>query len=128
MRGKGWLLAGFLVMEGIGIALFAQTGSLTMEVVAMLGFAMFLKMANGATYAIVSFIDTKNVGSVAGIVGAGGNLGGVLAGFLFKSETISYAEAFLYIGFAVATVGALTALIKFDKKTLAEPKTALEVA
>lgn len=26
MRGKGWLLAGFLILEGIGIALFAQTG------------------------------------------------------------------------------------------------------
>jgi MFS transporter, NNP family, nitrate/nitrite transporter len=128
MRGKGWLLAAFLIMEGIGIALFAQTGSLTMAVVAMLGFAMFLKMANGATYAIVPFVDTKNVGSVAGIVGAGGNLGGVLAGFLFKSETISYAQAFLYIGLAVAAVGALTALIKFDKKALAEPKVALEVA
>jgi MFS transporter, NNP family, nitrate/nitrite transporter len=128
MRGKGWLLAAFLIMEGIGIALFAQTGSLTMAVVAMLGFAMFLKMANGATYAIVPFVDTKNVGSVAGIVGAGGNLGGVLAGFLFKSETISYAQAFLYIGFAVAAVGALTALIKFDKKALVEPNLALEVA
>jgi NNP family nitrate/nitrite transporter-like MFS transporter len=128
MRGKGWLLAGFLVLEGIGIALFAQTGSLTMAVVAMLGFAMFLKMANGATYAIVPFVDTKNVGSVAGIVGAGGNLGGVLAGFLFKSETISYAQAFLYIGLAVAAVGALTALVKFDKKVLVETKGALEVA
>jgi MFS transporter, NNP family, nitrate/nitrite transporter len=115
-------------MEGVGIALFAQTGSLTMAVIAMLGFAMFLKMANGATYAIVPFVDTKNVGSVAGIVGAGGNLGGVLAGFLFKSETISYAQAFLYIGLAVAAVGALTALIKFDKKALAETKVALEVA
>ena len=128
MRGKGWLLAAFLIMEGIGIALFAQTGSLTMAVVAMLGFAMFLKMANGATYAIVPFVDTKNVGSVAGIVGAGGNLGGVLAGFLFKSETISYAQAFLYIGLAVAAVGALTALVKFDKKALTEPNLALEVA
>lgn len=128
MRGKGWLLAGFLILEGVGIALFAQTGSLTMAVVAMLGFAMFLKMANGATYAIVPFIDTKNVGSVAGIVGAGGNLGGVLAGFLFKSETISYAQAFLYIGLAVAAVGVLTSLIKFDKKALVETKGALEVA
>jgi MFS transporter, NNP family, nitrate/nitrite transporter len=128
MRGKGWLLAGFLIMEGIGIALFAQTGSLTMAVVAMLGFAMFLKMANGATYAIVPFVDSKNVGSVAGIVGAGGNLGGVLAGFLFKSETISYAQAFLYIGFAVAAVGVLTSLIKFDKEALVETKGALEVA
>ncbi|MEY4540025.1 MAG: hypothetical protein RLZZ306_1782, partial [Bacteroidota bacterium] len=65
---------------------------------------------------------------VAGIVGAGGNLGGVLAGFLFKSETISYAQAFLYIGLAVAAVGALTALVKFDKKVLVETKGALEVA
>jgi MFS transporter, NNP family, nitrate/nitrite transporter len=128
MRGKGWLLAGLLAVEGIGIVLFAQTGSLTMAVVAMLGFALFLKMANGATYAIVPFIDSKNVGSVAGIVGAGGNLGGVLAGFLFKSENITYSEAFFYIGLAVAAVGALTALIKFDKKVLVETKTVLEVA
>jgi NNP family nitrate/nitrite transporter-like MFS transporter len=59
MRGKGWLLAGLLTFEGIGIILFAQTNSLAMAVVAMLGFAFFLKMANGATYAIVPFIDSK---------------------------------------------------------------------
>ena len=128
MRGKGWLLAGLLVMEGLGIVLFAQTGSLVMAVISMLGFAMFLKMANGATYAIVPFIDAKNVGSVAGIVGAGGNLGGVLAGFLFKSETISYAQAFMYIGFAVAVIGAVTALIKFDKRQLTETNAVLSVA
>ncbi|MES2518215.1 MAG: MFS transporter [Bacteroidota bacterium] len=128
MRGKGWLLAGLLIFEGVGIVLFAQTGSLVMAVVAMLGFALFLKMANGATYAIVPFIDLKNVGSVAGIVGAGGNLGGVLAGFLFKSETISYSEAFLYIGLAVVSVGGLAALIKFDKKEITNTASVMEVA
>jgi MFS transporter, NNP family, nitrate/nitrite transporter len=128
MSGKGWLLAGFLIMEGLGIMLFSQTGSIGFAVMAMLGFAMFLKMANGATYAIVPFIDTKNVGSIAGIVGAGGNLGGVLAGFLFKSETISYSQAFMYIGIAVAVIGAITALIKFDKKVVPVTESSLEVA
>lgn len=116
LKGKGWLLAALLSLEGIGIILFAQTGSLVFAVVAMLGFAFFLKMANGATYAIVPFVDARNIGSVAGIVGAGGNLGGVLAGFLFKSEEITYTEAFFYIGVAVAGIGLLTSLVSFDKK------------
>ncbi len=121
MRGKGILLAGVLLLEGLGIMLFAQTGSLTMAIIAMLGFAMFLKMANGATYAIVPFVNRKAVGVVSGIVGAGGNVGGVLAGFLFKSESISYEQAFLYIGIAVAVVACVVAVTGFEKRTVAEP-------
>ncbi|CAG5069916.1 Nitrate/nitrite transporter NrtP [Dyadobacter sp. CECT 9623] len=115
MVGKGRLLATLLCLEGIGIALFAQSGSLTMAVVTMLGFAMFLKMANGVTYAIVPFINRKAIGSVSGIVGAGGNVGAVLAGFLFKSSSISYSEAFMYIGGAIACIAAVVALVNFEK-------------
>jgi NNP family nitrate/nitrite transporter-like MFS transporter len=126
MRGKGWLLAGLLSLEGIGIILFAQTNSLAMAVVAMLGFAFFLKMANGATYAIVPFIDSKNVGSVSGIVGAGGNLGGVLAGFLFKSENITYNQAFFYIGLVVGAIGLVVAISRFEKQSQTSEKLQLE--
>ena len=126
MRGKGWLLAGLLSMEGIGIILFAQTNSLAMAVVAMLGFAFFLKMANGATYAIVPFIDSKNVGSVSGIVGAGGNLGGVLAGFLFKSENITYNQAFFFIGLVVGAIGLVVAISRFEKQSQTSEKLQLE--
>lgn len=126
IRGKGWLLAGLLSMEGIGIILFAQTNSLAMAVVAMLGFAFFLKMANGATYAIVPFIDSKNVGSVSGIVGAGGNLGGVLAGFLFKSENITYNQAFFYIGLVVGAIGLVVAISRFEKQSQTSEKLKLE--
>ncbi|NBB27311.1 NarK family nitrate/nitrite MFS transporter [Cellulophaga sp. BC115SP] len=126
MRGKGWLLAGLLTFEGIGIILFAQTNSLAMAVVAMLGFAFFLKMANGATYAIVPFIDSKNVGSVSGIVGAGGNLGGVLAGFLFKSENITYNQAFFYIGLVVGAIGLVVAISRFEKQSQTSEKLKLE--
>ena len=117
MIGKGKLLAGLLALEGIGIALFAQSGSIVVAVITMLAFAMFLKMANGVTYAIVPFVNQKAIGSVSGIVGAGGNVGAVLAGFLFKSSSITYSQAFVYIGVAIACVAAVVALINFDKKS-----------
>jgi NNP family nitrate/nitrite transporter-like MFS transporter len=129
MLGKGRLLALLLALEGVGIALFAQSSTLTIAVISMLCFAMFLKMANGVTYAIVPFVNQKAIGSVSGIVGAGGNVGAVLAGFLFKSSSISYSQAFVYIGVAIACVAAVVALVNFDKmrSTVAEPAT-LETA
>jgi hypothetical protein len=50
----------------------------------MLVFGLFTHMACGATYALVPFVDRKALGGVAGIIGAGGNVGAVLAGFLMK--------------------------------------------
>jgi len=119
MRGKGILLATMLLLEGCGILLFAIAGSLEMAIVSMITFALFLKMANGATYAITPFINEKNVGMVSGIVGAGGNVGGMLFGFLFKSTTITYLQAFQYIGYAVIGVSLIVLVTKFavNKKT-----------
>lgn len=113
MKGKGLLLATVLLLEGAGILLFAAAGSLTMAIISMIGFALFLKMANGATYAITPFINNDNVGLVSGIVGAGGNLGGMLFGFLFKSSTIAYWEAFQYIGLVAIAVSLLVFFTRF---------------
>jgi len=113
IRGKGILLAIMLLMEGCGIILFAHAGSLAMAIISMITFALFLKMANGATYAITPFVNEKNVGMVSGIVGAGGNVGGMLFGFLFKSESITYLEAFQYIGYAVIGVSLVVLATKF---------------
>jgi NNP family nitrate/nitrite transporter-like MFS transporter len=85
----------------------------------MLSFALFLKMANGATYGIVPFVNEKNVGLVSGIVGAGGNLGGMLFGFLFKSETISYVQAFSYIGYVAIAVAGIVLVTRFSKRAAA---------
>ncbi|HTE09335.1 MAG TPA: NarK family nitrate/nitrite MFS transporter [Chitinophagaceae bacterium] len=113
LRGKGLLLAGFLVLEGFGIMLFAKSGTLPMAIFSMLLFALFLKMANGSTYSIVPFVNKEAIGSVAGIVGAGGNIGAMLAGFLFKAKTISYQQAFIYIGIGVAVIGLAVLLTRF---------------
>lgn len=115
MKGKGLLLAGVLLLEGLGLVLFAQSGSFGMAIFSMIFFALFLKMANGATYAITPFINEKNAGLVAGVVGAGGNVGGMLFGFLFKSESITYVEAFGYIGLIVIAVAVVVLFTRFTK-------------
>jgi len=120
MKGKGRLLALVLLAEGAGLLVFAQANSLVLAIVAMLGFALFLKMANGATYGIVPFINEKNVGLVSGIVGAGGNLGGMLFGFLFKSEHITYVQAFTYIGYIVIAVSVVVMITSFTKSSVAK--------
>ena len=118
MRGKGLLLAGVLLCEGALLILFAQSGSLLAAIVSMLSFALFLKMANGATYGIVPFVNTKNVGLVSGIVGAGGNFGGMLFGFLFKSDSITYVQAFTYIGYTVIAVSIIVFITRFYKQSV----------
>ena len=55
-----------------------------MAITAMITFGLFTHMACGATYALVPFIDRQALGGVAGIVGAGGNVGALAAGFLMK--------------------------------------------
>lgn len=120
MKGKGLLLGLMLLLEGVGIVLFARAGSFPLAMVSMLSFALFLKMANGATYGIVPFLNEKNVGLVSGIVGAGGNLGGMMFGFLFKSKTLTYADAFTYIGFAVMLVSGVVLITRFKKSEAAE--------
>jgi NNP family nitrate/nitrite transporter-like MFS transporter len=128
MRGKGLLLAGVLLCEGALLILVAQSGSLLAAIVSMLSFALFLKMANGATYGIVPFVNTKNVGLVSGIVGAGGNFGGMLFGFLFKSDSITYVQAFTYIGYAVIAVSIVVFVTRFYKQSVSSTETESAVA
>ncbi len=115
LTGKGRLLAIFIGIEGLGLMLFAGAGVLWIAITWMLIFALFLKMANGATYAITPFINQKNMGTVAGIVGAGGNIGGMLMGFLFKNPNLTYSTAFFYIGCIAVVASLVIAVTKFGR-------------
>jgi NNP family nitrate/nitrite transporter-like MFS transporter len=117
-NGKVSLLAILLLLEGIGIILFAKAGGLVLAITLLFFFGLCLKMANGATYSIVPFINPKAVGSVAGIVGAGGNIGAMAIGFLFKS--MSYATAFMYLGGAVFAVGMAVLVVRLAMRKASE--------
>lgn len=114
LKGKGLLLGAVLLLEGLGLIMFASAGSFGMAIFSMITFALFLKMANGATYAITPFINKNNVGLVSGIVGAGGNVGGMLFGFLFKSKSITYMQAFSYIGIIAICVAVVVLITRFS--------------
>ena len=84
LDARTFLLFALMVGEGLGLLWFSTTSSAAMAITAMITFGLFTHMACGATYALVPFIDRKALGGVAGIIGAGGNVGAVAAGFLLK--------------------------------------------
>lgn len=98
--GKSFLLATLLLLEGIGIIWFAKSGNLGMAIFLMFFFGLSLKMANGATYSLVPFISPVAVGSVAGIVGAGGNIGAMLIAFMFKAKAVNITKEVIENGVA----------------------------
>lgn len=139
-NGKTLLLSLLLLIEGVGLIWFAKSGNIGMAIFMMFVFGLSLKMANGATYSLVPFISPVAVGSVAGIVGAGGNIGAMLIAFMFKQKAahaskatienglvitkdlIDYTEAFTLLGYIILGIGILV----FIFRTIAAKKTAIE--
>jgi MFS transporter, NNP family, nitrate/nitrite transporter len=124
LRGRVFILALFLLLEGLGIILFSTMTMLPWAIGGMLVFALFLKMSNGATFAVVPFVNRKAVGTVSGIVGAGGNVGAVLAGMLFTSEELSYRDSFFVIGMCVVGVSFVVFLLSYivKKRIITSPE------
>lgn len=114
LRGRAMLLMGLVALEGVGLYLFSLMNNLFSAVIVMLIFSLFVQMACGATYSIVPFINRKKLGVVSGIIGAGGNLGAVFAGFLFRSESLSPQTIYGYIGIAVVFASSLALLVRFS--------------
>jgi NNP family nitrate/nitrite transporter-like MFS transporter len=128
LRGRVLLLGSLLVGEGLGLILFSQMRTLPAAIAAMVLFALFTKMASGGTYAIVPFLNRRALGSVAGIIGAGGNAGAVVAGLLFRDEGFSMATAFAWLGVAVAACASLTLFVRFSSETEEREREMLQAA
>lgn len=114
LKGRVGLLGAVLLIEGLALILFAQMTLLPLAIGTMILFSLFVQMAEGATFSVVPFINKKAIGTISGIVGAGGNAGAVMAGFLFKMEGISYGQALTVLGIAVAAISASTLLVRFS--------------
>jgi len=104
LRGRTWVLGTCLFLAGLGMIMFANMAGLVMAIVSLVIFALFVKMGNGATYSVVPFVNKRAIGMVSGIVGAGGNLGAMLMGFVLKMEGVSYQQGLMYIGMAVSVI------------------------
>lgn len=122
--GEKWGLSGrvkwlfiTLFLEGLALMLFSQMNVLVLAIPTLIVFSLFVQMSEGATFSVVPFINKKALGSVAGIVGAGGNAGAVAAGFLFKSSAISWPTALFILGAIVTMSSFLAFIVNFDEAT-----------
>lgn len=115
LRGRSRLLALTIFVEGLLIVLFSRLTVLIPATVAFLLFGLSVCMACGVTYAVVPLIRPQAVGSASGIVGAGGNFGAVLAATLFRSESLSGANAFLILGGIVVVSSFSALLLRFSE-------------
>ena len=133
--GNRWGLSGrtawltvTLLGEGLLLWVFAQTGNVAAAIPMMLLMGLFVKMSNGATYAIAPLIHRGNLGAVAGIIGAGGNVGAVLAGFLFRSPTDQWPAALATLGIAVMACAAAPLAITLIERQEASRRDDSELA
>ena len=128
LRGRVLWLFAVLFGEGIFLIVFSRMTVLPYAIAALVASGLFVKMSNGATYSVVPFINKKCLGSVAGIVGAGGNLGAVGLGFLFKS-TIPWPQALMIVGGLVCCASFAAVAVRFspaaEKAAREETETAL---
>lgn len=113
LRGRvRWLFA-VIFSEGVLLMLFSRMTALTPAIPALVAFSLFVQMGCGATYAVVPFVNKRALGSVSGIVGAGGSAGAVAAGFLFRG-TMPWPAALLLLGGMVAGSSFLALGVRFS--------------
>ena len=153
LKGRVLFLTIILITEGIILSLFASSTELLFGILFLIAFSLSVQMAEGATFAVVPFINRKAIGSISGIVGAGGNVGAFLAALLLKTKSVAAEEAaiaasqglgeeavaaaqasassaavsssFLLIGFIIITAGIGSLAIRFSMED--EKKAALEL-
>ncbi|GHA27736.1 hypothetical protein GCM10007103_06460 [Salinimicrobium marinum] len=142
LKGRVLFLTFILITEGVILSLFASSANLVIGIMFLIAFSLAVQMAEGATFAVVPFINRKAIGSISGIVGAGGNVGAFLAALLLKYKAVAAEEAaiaansrlgeeailaarqaaassavgsgYLLIGFIIITAGVVSLAIRFS--------------
>ena len=115
LDGRTWLLFALMIGEGVFLLVFSASNMVGLAIAAMLVFGLFTHMACGSLYALVPFIDRKCLGGVCGIIGAGGNIGGVLGVLLYRWNG-NLQTCFMVLGIAAIVCACGAAVIRFSIK------------
>jgi NNP family nitrate/nitrite transporter-like MFS transporter len=109
MRGRLATQTFTLFFEGLLVILFANTNSLGTAILVLVFFSLCVQAAEGSSYGIVPYVDPPSTGSIAGIVGAGGNTGAVCFGLGFRQ--LEYYDAFILMGSSIIVSSVLSVFI-----------------
>jgi NNP family nitrate/nitrite transporter-like MFS transporter len=110
MRGRILWMFVILLLQGCSIVMFGYAKSLGGAITVMVIFSLFVQAAEGSVYAIVPYVNPSATGSISGVVGAGGTVGGAVFAVLFREY--SWETAFVIMGFMVAGSSLLSFLLR----------------
>ena len=113
LDGRVWMVFGMMACEGVGLLLFSHAPGAAMAVATMLFFGLFLHMSAGAIYSIMPFIDRTAMGGICGVIGAGGNLGAVVAALLNR-QIPSQQHCITILGVAVILLAGCALGVRFS--------------
>lgn len=114
MKGRLFIHMGVLFGEGVMLVIFSQMDVIGAAIPVLIIFSLFTQAAEGATFAIVPYVNPAATGSVAGVVGAGGNIGAVAWGMIFRfgvPSGLDMSDCFMIIGFLVLVLSLLSPFI-----------------
>ena len=101
-----WLSEGTVILtqapdQGGGNCI-SNSGTVGLVVLVMFLFSVAVQMAEGLTYGVVPYVSRPALGVVSGMVGAGGNLGAVVAtSIFFKGSSMRTDTGILYLGITI---------------------------
>jgi len=110
--------------DGAAANCIEHQGLAGLSVLCMILFSVCVQAAEGLHYGVVPYVSRPALGIVSGMVGAGGNLGGVITmTAFFKGKDMRTDTGFLYLGIMVMAVTGLMHLIYFpDMGSMLLPK------
>jgi len=112
MKGRLIVQSVCLFAEGFLVIIFAHVKQLWLAIMIMVIFSLFVQAAEGSSYGIVPYINPPVTGSIAGIVGAGGNTGAVIFGLFFRE--LEYKAAFILMGFCIIFTSIFSPLVRIQ--------------
>lgn len=112
MRGRflcQWLT---LVWEGVFLLAFTYMTQLSGAIVCLILFSCGVQASEGTSFGIVPYICPAATGAVAGIVGAGGNIGAIAFGLVFRFGPASAKDVFRIMAACILGLSCLTPLLR----------------
>ncbi|KAG2156770.1 nitrate transporter [Suillus bovinus] len=119
--GKKYLTIACGVAQGLlslGLGLYIDNHShpsLTVIIAIFVILAIFNEVANGVNFSLVPHCNPNSNGFMSGIVGAMGNLGGILFAIIFRFEPSPPAKAFWICGIITVGVNLILCIIRVPR-------------
>ncbi|CAH0486951.1 unnamed protein product [Peronospora farinosa] len=113
MQGRQCVQFTLMCILGVFVITLGQLESLGACITFYILVAIAAQATGGSTYGIVPYLNEQHTGTVNGLVGAGGNLGGVIYGLIFRT-TDEYSSGLLYTGIMILACALLTPLLRLS--------------